>query len=161
MARDKFFHLVWPLQHNAATGGLAAHFSEVGQIFTLHEHVTNVAFITDIFFCKLDDRARFNGAPRADVMADAGGCRAQRLTVGHIIGINNGDGFLGAHLHHKLSNLELLFRSEAKLFVGIRADGAIGVIPGVHHAQINEVIQPAFLQEIINIVLAQTGGYSS
>ena len=73
---------------------------------------------------------------------------------------DDGDGFLGAHLHDKFAYFQLLFRGEAKLIVGLWPHGAVGVIPCVHYPQFDELIEPAFLQEVIDVCLTQAGGHA-
>ena len=119
-----------------------------------------MAFVADVFLGELNDRARLDCAPRADVMADASRGRAKRLTVVHVIRIDHGDRFLGAHFHNKLANLELLLGREAELLIGLWADGAVGVVPCVHHPEIDEFIEPFLTQEIVDVGLAQASSYA-
>ena len=157
---DELFHLVGPLEHDAAAGGFAAHFAEVGKVFALHKDVADVAVVVDIFLGELDYRARLDGAPRADVMADAGGGGAQRLAVVHIIGVDERERFFAAHVDDELAYLDLLLGREAKLLAGLGAYGAVGVIPRVHHAEVDEFVEPLFAQQVVEVVLAKAGGHA-
>ena len=158
MLLHEIFQEVGALQHNAATSGLGGELAEIAQILGLHEDVFDVSFVADVLFRELDDGARLDGTPRADVVADAGGGGAERLAIVLIVRVHQHDGFLHAHLHHELADLHLLLGCEAELRVGIRAHGAIRVIPRIHHTHLDETVQPLFTEEVFEIRLAQTGG---
>ena len=78
----------------------------------------------------------------------------------HVIRIDHGDRFLGAHFHDKLANLELLLGREAELLIGLGPDRAVGVVPCVHHPEIDEFIEPFLTQEIVDVGLAQASSYA-
>ncbi len=88
-------------------------------------------------------------------MADAGGGGAEGLTVVLIIGVNQCDGLFAAHFDDEFADAQLLFGGKAELFVWIGANGAIGVIPEVHHTHIDEPVHPFFAEQIFKVRLAQ------
>ena len=106
---------------------------------------------------QLNHRTGFDISPRADVMGETSGCRAERLPLIVIISIDHDDGFCGACVDHKLSGPLLLLWRERQIGTGVGANGTINVKPGVHHTQFDQAVDPGVIQEVIEIRLAKTG----
>ena len=91
-------------------------------------------------------------------MADAGGHRAKRLAAIVVIGVDDGNGHLGAHLDDELARAHELIRAQREVWVHLGADRTIGVIPDVMHAAIDEFLQPLFGEQFVDVRLANAGG---
>lgn len=90
-------------------------------------------------------------------MTDAGRHRTQRLPVTVVISVDQPDGQLSPHFDDEAAHLFDLFRAQRQLFIHIRADDAVGVVPSVVHAAFNQGAEPIFRQAGIDIGLAETG----
>lgn len=160
MPFGEFLYQIRALQHDAATrvfgGGLAEILEEAG----LCEDIEEIAICADVFGGKLDDRAGLQATSGSDMMADTGGHGAEGLPVVVIVGIHDRDGHLAAHLGDEAPDLGDLIGCQRQLFIDLRADGTVGVIPGVVDAHIDELLQPVTREEVIDIALAKAGGDS-
>ena len=77
-----------------------------------------------------------------------------------VIGINNSDGHLGAHFHHKLPDANELLRTQGELRVHLWPDWPIGVVPNIMHTAIDEFLQPLPREKLVDIRLANARGHT-
>ena len=66
-------------------------------------------------------------------------------------------GFFARISTTNLPGLQLLLRRQAQLRVGVRAHRPIDVEPGVHHAHLDQPIDPLLRQQIVDVRLAEAG----
>ena len=84
-------------------------------------------------------------------MADAGRHRTQRLAVVVVIGVNDGDGHLGALLDDEFPHAHELIGAQGELRIHLWPDRPVSVIPDVMHAAMDEFLEPLFGQEFVDI----------
>ena len=89
------------------------------------------------------------------MVANARSHGAQGLPVVIVISINNRDRLLRPHAGDEATRLRDLIRAQGQLGADLRADGAIRVIPSVMDPHGDELVQPSFVQQVIEICLAQ------
>ena len=92
------------------------------------------------------------------MVADAVGHGAEGLAVVIVVGVHDGDGHLGAHVDDEFAHLGDLLGREGEVGADLGADGAVGVIPGVVHAHVDESAQPFLGEEVVDVGLAEAGG---
>ena len=69
--------------------------------------------------------------------------------------VDDADRLLGTHLHHKSPSAKLLSGSEGQLGVHLGTNRAIRVIPKVHHAHADQLIDPLLSQKVVDVRLAE------
>ena len=69
-------------------------------------------------------------------------------------------GGFGALSTTKLRTCRDLLGREGEFGVDLRADGAVGVIPGVVDARVDERAQPRFVEQVVDVGLAEAGGHA-
>ena len=94
------------------------------------------------------------------MVADAIGHGAERLALVVVVGIDDGDGQLGPHVDDEAAHLGDLIRREGELGADLGPDGAVGVIPGVVDAHVDEAAQPGLGEEVVDVRLAEAGGHA-
>ena len=139
---DEFFDEVGAFEDDAAAGVFRGGLAEILEERGLGHGLVDAARVADVLGGELDDRAGLDGAAGGDVVADAGGHRAERLALVVVVGVDDGDGQLGAHVDDELADAPGLFRGEGEFRVDFRADGTVGVIPGVVDAALDEAAEP-------------------
>ena len=87
-------------------------------------------------------------------MADAGRGRAECFALAIVVGVDNGDWFFRPHFHDELSHAELLFGSQAEVRARVGSHRPVDVEPGVKHAHLNEIVDPLFRDEVVDVGLA-------
>ena len=95
-----------------------------------------------------------------DVVAHAGRHGAQRLPLVVPVRVDDGDGQLRAHADDEAAHAQHLLRRQGDLRRRFRADDAVGVEPGVVHAEVDEPPQPRFLHEVVDVRSADAGGHA-
>ena len=158
--RDDGLHEVGALEDDAAAGVLGGDGAEVAEELAFREDIKEVVAGADAFLGELDDGAGLDGAGGADVVADAIGHGAERLALVVVVGIDDGDGQLGPHVDDEAAHLGDLIRREGELGADFRPDGAVGVIPGVVDAHVDEAAQPGLGEEVVDVRLAEAGGHA-
>ena len=106
---------------------------------------------------ELDDRAGLDVPAGADVMADAGRHRAERLALIVPVRVDDGDRQPRPHLHDEAADGEHLLGPQRQLRVRLRADHAVGVEPDVVDAHLDQPAQPGFGHEL-DVGLADARG---
>ena len=154
-------HQIRSLEDDAAAGVLGADFAEVLEKGGTGQDIINAAGVVDVFFGKLDDRAGLDVTTRADVVADARSHGAEGLAFVVVVGVYDGNGGFGALLDDKFPHLDQLIRTQGQFRRDFGPDGAVGVIPRVVDAPVDQAVQPFFREEIVNIGLAEAGGHAS
>ena len=99
----------------------------------------------DRFGGELNDGARFDVTPWADVVRETSRRRANRIAVSVIIGIDDDDWFFGSHVDDELSSLALLLGRQRQVFARVRTHRSINVKPAVHYAHLDEAVDPRFV----------------
>ncbi len=77
-----------------------------------------------------------------------------------VIGVDDGDGFFRPHVHDEAPGLLNLGRSQGEIDTDLGTDRAIGMIPSVVYPEINELVEPSFAEQVINVCPAKTRGYA-
>src|SRR6185369_6253719 len=127
----EFLDEVGTFQDDATTRVLGGELAEIFQKSRVAHRLVKTARVADGFNRKLNDRTGFDVAPRANVMADAGRHRAERLAAVVVVGIDDRDGHLGAHFDDKALNAHELIRAQSELEVWLWPHRAVRVIPDV------------------------------
>ena len=151
MFHDQLFHQIGPLQHDATARVPGAKLAEILQEGAGAHGFVEAARVLNVFHRELNNRARLDVAARADVMADARGHWTERLAAMVVIGVNDGDGQLRAHLHHESAHAHKLIRAQRELEIRFRPDRPVRVIPSVMDAAADEFAQPFLGEQFLNV----------
>src|SRR5262245_7941620 len=108
MPRNYLLQKIGPLQNDAAASVLRRRLPEIAQERRFLKHLPQRPLVVNRFLGELNNRARLNIAPGADVMRKAGRRRAQRSSFAVVISIDNDDWLLGPHLDDKPPAFKLL-----------------------------------------------------
>ena len=111
--------------------------------------------VVDVVGGELDDGAGFDIATWRDVVGDAGGHRAEGFAITVVVGVDEADGQLGAHGGDELADFTGLVGAQGELLVDLWSDGAVGVVPGVVDAALDEVAEPGLGEEVVDVGLAE------
>ena len=160
MPRDELADQVRPLQHDAAACGPRRRLAEVLEERRARHGLVDALPIMDGLGRELDDRARLDVPVRTDVVAHAGRHGAQRLPLVVPVGVDDGDGQLRAHADDEAAHAEHLLGRQRDLGRRLRADDAVGVEPGIVHAEVDEPPQPRLLHEVVDVGLAHARGHA-
>ncbi len=153
-------HEVGTFQDHASARRGRGQFSEIPKKRGIPNPSHDPLLIADVLFCKLDDWTRFHVAVRADVVRYPGGHGTERLAVMSVIRVDDTDRHAGAHFHNEPANLDQLFGPEGELGIHVGANGAIGVIPDVVDPLFDQLTEPGFGQQFLDIRLAYAGGHT-
>ena len=110
--------------------------------------------VVDRFLRELNDRARFDSAPRVDVVSQPRRGGAEGFSFSVVVGVDDADRFLDTHIDDEPADAQLLLAGERQFRLRVRAHRAIDVEPRIHHAHFNEAVEPSFVDEIVNVRLA-------
>lgn len=92
------------------------------------------------------------------MVGDAGGHRTERFPVVSVIGVDDPDGHLGSHFHNEAADFDELLGSQGELGVHVGSDRTVGVVPDVVNPLLDELAEPRFGEEFLDIGLADAGG---
>lgn len=92
------------------------------------------------------------------MVGDTGGHRTERFPVVSVIGIDNPDGHLSAHFNDEAADFDELLGSQGELGVHVGSDRTVGVVPDVMNPLLDELAEPRFGEEFLDIGLADAGG---
>src|SRR5204862_546627 len=76
VSRDELFEKIWPLEDDAAASVLRRRLAEITQEVRLLKYLPQRPLVMNRFFSELNNRARLDITPRADVVREASGCWA-------------------------------------------------------------------------------------
>src|SRR5690606_7168050 len=74
-----------------------------------------------------------------------------------VVGVDDSDRHFRAHLHDKLADARELIRPQCELRIHLRTHRPIRVKPDVMRAAIDQLAQPLFAAEFVDIRLANAG----
>ena len=148
------FHEVGTFQDDATAGVFCGGFTEI-----LHEGRFCKRFINrsvaDILGGELNDGAGFDCAGRGNVVRDPVGHGAEGFAFSVVVGVDDAERQLHTHIHDKFTDAAGLLRGEREILIRLWPNGAVGVIPGVVNATIDQLSQPRFGEEIVDIGAAE------
>lgn len=111
----------------------------------------------DGLFGELHNRTGFDVAPGIDMVADPGRRGAQRSPFAIMVGVDDHNRFLGAHLDDKLPRADSLFGCQAQVRIGVGSHRPVDVKPGIEHSHLDESIDPFLPQEVVDVGASQAG----
>ena len=81
---------------------------------------------------------------------------AKRIARIVMIGIDHDDRFGRPRVHDELADATLLVAGKRQLRIGLRSDRAIDVEPAIHHAHLDQPIDPRVIDQVIDVRFADT-----
>ena len=111
----------------------------------------------DGFLGKLDDGAGFDVAVGADMVADAGGGRAESLAIMSVIGVDDADGFADTGVDDEFADTALFFWGKGKVFAGVWTNGPVDVEPHVENTHFDEAVGPFVADHVVDVGFTNAG----
>lgn len=126
----------------------------------VREGFINAARVLDVLGGKLNDGTGFDVSLWSDMVTNA--CRhgAEGIAIVIVISVDDGDRLLRPHVHDKASGLLNLGGAECEIDANLGTDRAIGVIPSIVYPEVDELVEPRFTEQVIDIRPAKTCGYA-
>ena len=90
-------------------------------------------------------------------MSKTGGSRAKCLSLAVVVGVDDADRFFDSHVDDELTNAELLVGRKGQLGGSLGAHGSVGVVPHVEDAELDESVDPGFVDQVVEIGFADAG----